>query len=176
MRASHCGIQTFHRARVGTCHEQKIRVASRLRGGAYSRGHLLKRDQLFASKVSATLWKSLVLQMHTRQPRPFEGVDGARDILRPAKSRVRIRQRRNAHRVSNITGQLRDLRECQQADVRHARRGIGEPGATDINRRKARALHQPRSRGVKCARHHHAALLHGAAKQRRFTDRFHFLD
>ena len=123
--------------------------------------------------MPAPLRKGLVLQMHSRQPGPLEGLDAARDILRTAKSRVGIHQRRDTHGIRDIARQLRDLREAQQADVRNASRGVGQPGAADINGRKPAPLDQTRCGGIESPRHHDALFADGPTEQRRFAGWFH---
>ena len=80
------------------------------------------------------------------------------DIFRAAKSGVGIDDRRNLDRVRDVTGQPHDLSQREQADVGHACGRVGDARAANINRVEPGALHLPRHRRVRHARHRDTAL------------------
>ena len=93
---------------------------SRFRGyrGADFRFHLIDRDEPLAGEMAAAFGKFLILEMTTGEPRTFQLVDCASDILRSAEAGIGIDDRRNFHRLRHETGERRDFVEREQSDIR----------------------------------------------------------
>ena len=111
--------------------------------------------------------------METGQPGALKLAHGARDILGPAETCIRVSERRDADRVRDVTRELGNLGERQKPDIRHACGGIGQSGTADINRGEADPFHQSGRRGVERTGHHDAAIPDCATQHGGFRKRFH---
>ena len=136
----------------------KSRIAARRHRRFDLPDHLLNIDKRFPGKMSAALRKFLIFDVAAGQARAFQFVNRARDILRAAKTGVGIDNRRNLHRLRDVTRQAAPLRSASATRCPARRRCVRHSRAADVHGVKPGALHLPRHRSVRHTGHAHAAL------------------
>src|ERR1041385_2867711 len=109
LRPINSSIEIFYRTRIRPCDDHEIGIATRPCGRFDSSRHFIDIHQGFASNMSAAFWKFLVFNVATGQPRGFEFIDRASDVLRTPKAGIRINDRGNLHRLGDVSCQSHHL-------------------------------------------------------------------
>ena len=108
--------------------------------------------------MTAALRKFLVLDVAAGEPGFFQIANCLRDTFAFTKAGVGIDNRRNSHRLRNITGKRYHFVSAQQSNVRNARSRIRHSGPAHINRIEPSLLNLARHRSVRHPRNHHRAF------------------
>ena len=152
LRACNRGVDSFDRARIGPRDDLQILIDARVDRGLDLLHHLGARDHLLAAEVPALFRKDLVLDLDPRGAGALKQPDRPPDIERIAEAGIRVRQDRNGHRVGNGSHMLRQRRQVDEPDVRHAHAHVRDSGAGDIERLETMRRNHAREQRIRRSR------------------------
>ena len=133
MRAFKRFLETANSANVRTRDDLESTVDTAVDRRLDLLHHLAERDDILAFEVAAFLRENLIFDLDPRRARAFQDAHRPRHVHRIAEARIGVGKDRYRNRVTDHRHVIRDLAQCDEADVGNAKRHVGNAGAGDVD-------------------------------------------
>ena len=133
-RALHGVLEAVAGDGVGARDDDEIGVDPCVHRGVNFLHHFGAGDHALAGKMPALLGKILVLELDGIGAAALEHLNGARHVDRIAETGVGIDDQRQRDHIAHGADVAGEFGQRDQADIRHAEKGIGDAGAGDVDR------------------------------------------
>jgi ABC-type lipoprotein export system ATPase subunit len=130
--------------RIGSRHQDKLRIEFRVRGRKYSVTHLGRRNQFLAGTVTAAFGRNLILEMHGRDSGPRKLTHRAGDVEGVAPAGIDIDEQRKVHPARDSAGVDQHVVEACHPEIREPVRCIRHARAGQIQGLESGALREER--------------------------------